>query len=330
MLPKWKKKGWWRESFVTLMLIPERTRRVHKVVIPFFFVKLALLVFSFAGIFLIIMGLDYIHVLGRIAENKALKGENFKLRQEIQTVRNKVDSMEVTIERVRNYAKKLQILTGQGAKGGSDLPWGPTDAPEQRTPSGKVDKHSRLLEFPVDEVEGNRSVLSEGPSLDSRVEKLEKVSGSTEEGLSHLHAYLLTRTAIMNATPSLLPIAGWISSPFGYRRNPYDGSYRLHAGVDIAAEPGTPVRSPADGTVIFSGYREGYGKAVVLDHGYGIRTLFAHNSKLFVAQGTRIKRGETISQVGSTGHSTGPHLHYEVRKNGVPVNPATFFSRSRF
>jgi murein DD-endopeptidase MepM/ murein hydrolase activator NlpD len=312
------------------MLIPERTRRVHKVVIPFFFVKLGLLVFSFAAVFLVMMGLDYIHVLGRIAENKALKGENFKLRQEIQTVRNKVDSMEVTIERVRNYAKKLQILTGQGDKGAKDLPWGPTDAPDLREPASKGDRRSQLMDVPLDEEEGNRPLISEGPTLDSRVDRLEKVSSSTEEGLSHLHAYLLTRTAIMNATPSLLPIAGWISSNFGYRRNPYDGSYRLHAGVDIAAEPGTPVRCPADGTVIFSGYREGYGKAVVLDHGYGIRTLFAHNSKLFVAQGSRIKRGETISQVGSTGHSTGPHLHYEVRKNGVPVNPVTFFSRARF
>jgi murein DD-endopeptidase MepM/ murein hydrolase activator NlpD len=135
---------------------------------------------------------------------------------------------------------------------------------------------------------------------------------------------------VINATPSLLPIAGWLSSSFGYRRNPYDGSYKLHAGVDIAAEPGTPVRAPADGVVIFAGYREGYGKVIVLDHGYGIRTLFGHNSSVFVGQGSRVKRGETISQVGNTGRSTGPHLHYEIRKNGVPVNPATFLAKARF
>jgi murein DD-endopeptidase MepM/ murein hydrolase activator NlpD len=104
----------------------------------------------------------------------------------------------------------------------------------------------------------------------------------------------------------------------------------LHAGVDIAAEPGTPVRAPADGTVIFSGYKEGYGKVVVIDHGYGIQTVFGHNSKLFVTQGEHLKRGEKISEVGSTGRSTGPHLHYEIRKNGIPINPLTFISRVRF
>jgi murein DD-endopeptidase MepM/ murein hydrolase activator NlpD len=328
-MPKFRKSNWWKERFVTLMVIPERTRSVHKVVVPFFIVKLGVVLFSLSILFLLMIGIDYVHVLGRIAENKALKGENFKLRQEIQTVRNKVESMEVTIERVRNYAKKLQILTGQGGKGAAGaLPWGPTDE-GTREPAAKGERKSELMDLPDPEdvipTTGFKNV-----ALHGRVENLEAVSSSTEEGLSRLHAYLLTRTAIMNATPSLLPIAGWISSGFGYRHNPYDGRYRLHAGIDIAADPGTPVRAPADGVVIYSGYREGYGKAVVLDHGYGIRTLFAHNSVLFVNNGTRIKRGEIISKVGSTGHSTGPHLHYEVRKNGVPVNPATFFTRTRF
>ncbi len=339
MFSKINKSGWWRERFVTLMVIPERTRRVHKVVIPFFLVKLSLIFLSLSVVLLAVISIDYIHVLGQIAENKALKGENFKLRQEVQTVKNKVESMEVTIERVRNYAKKLQILTGQSDKAGNDLPWGPTDegSSRERSPAGKGEKHGALFQNPSDEsiaalgeAAAEESSLLRPVSLGGRVDRLAMSSGLTEEGLSRLHAYLLARTAIMNATPSLLPIAGWISSNFGYRRNPYDGTYKLHAGVDIAADPGTPVRAPADGLVIYSGFREGYGKAIVIDHGYGIRTLFAHNSKLFVNEGSRIKRGEILSQVGSTGHSTGPHLHYEVRKNGVPVNPATFFSRARF
>src|SRR5437879_5355862 len=110
-------KNWLRDKFVTLMVIPERTRRVHKLVVPFFLVKLGIILLSLSTVFLFIMAIDYVHVLGRMAENKRLKGENFKLRQELQLIRNKVDSMESTIERVRNYAKKLQILTGQGEKG---------------------------------------------------------------------------------------------------------------------------------------------------------------------------------------------------------------------
>lgn len=323
-------KQWWRERFVTLMVIPERTRRVHKVIIPFVLVKLGVVLCSLSVVFLLMMGMDYIHVLGRMAENKALKGENFKLRQELQQVRNKVDSMESTIERVRNYAKKLQMLTGQGDKNAVDLPWGGPGESMDREPSREVppskDKHSKLFNSEKDvEVSGVAAA-----SLMDRVERLQNVSFNAESNLSRLHVHLLAKSAVINATPSLIPIMGWVSSGFGYRHNPYDGSYKLHAGVDIAADPGTPVRAPADGMVIYSGYREGYGKCVVIDHGYGIRTLFAHASKLYTNTAVKVKRGEMIAQVGSTGHSTGPHLHYEVRKNGVPVNPATFFARPRF
>ena len=314
-------KKWWRDRFVTLMVIPERTRRVHKVVVPFFLLKLGVILFSLGTVFLVIIGIDYVHVLGRMAENKRLKGENFKLRQEIQLIRNKVESMETTVERVRNYAKKLQILTGQGDKSSVELPWGPTEEGD-REPALKERRSS--LSLPGESTGTSSGLLSD------RVEKLQNVSLVTETNLNKLQVYMLAQSAIMNATPSLLPINGWVSSNFGYRRHPLDGSYRLHAGIDIAAESGAPIRAPADGLVIFSGYKEGYGKVVVIDHGYGIRTLFAHNSKLFANQGLRVKRGETIAEVGSTGHSTGPHLHYEVRKNGVPVNPATFFSRARF
>ena len=309
------------------MVIPERTREVHKVVVPFFLLKLGIIFVSLASVFFLIIGFDYIHVLGRMAENKQLKGENFKLRQEIQLIRNKVETMENTIERVRNYAKKLQILTGQGDKGNTELPFGPVENEDvERVPAEKGRRSSLTLPIEPD----SQLPPPKDNTLSSRVERLQNVSLSTETGLSRLQVYMLAQSAIMAATPSLLPIAGWISSPFGYRRHPLDGAFRLHAGIDLAAEPGTPVRAPADGMVLFSGYKEGYGKCVVLDHGYSIRTLFAHNSKLFVNQGVRVRRGETLSEVGSTGMSTGPHLHYEVRKNGVPVNPAAFFSRARF
>lgn len=307
------------------MVIPERTRQVHKVVVPFFMVKFGLILFSLSFVFLLIMGIDYIQVLGRIAENKRLKGENFRLRQEMQLIRNKVESMEATVERVRNYAKKLQIITGQGDKSDSDLPVGPIEESERFPASTKMERQSYLKAPP------NEARLFKPSSfLDERVQSLQSAGQSTEVDLSKLYVYLMAQSAIISATPSLLPIAGWITSPFGYRRHPYDGALRLHSGVDIAADPGTPVRVPAPGTVIFAGYREGYGKVVVVNHGYSINTLFAHLSKTFVNSGDKLKRGETIAEVGNTGHSTGPHLHYEIRKNGIPVNPNAFLSQSRF
>jgi murein DD-endopeptidase MepM/ murein hydrolase activator NlpD len=312
------------------MVVPERTRKVYRVAVPFFLVKLSAILVSLCVVFLVIIGMDYVHVLRGMAENKALKGENFKLRREIQLIRNKVDAMESTIERVRNYAKKLQLLTGQGDKeGGNTMPWEALPGNQvPRSPAAKPPKGSRALD-PLDP-EARLSIPRDNLTLTDRVEGLRNASVTAEYHLTKLQIYLLAQSAFIAATPSLLPINGWLSSTFGYRRNPYDGSYRLHAGVDIAADPGAPVRAPAMGTVIYSGFRSGYGKVVVIDHGYGIRTLFAHNSKIFVTTTQKVKRGEKIAEVGSTGHSTGPHLHYEVRKNGMPVNPVTFFSGASF
>lgn len=323
-----KSSSWWKNRFVTLMVIPERTRQVHKLVVPFFMVKFGLILFSLSLVFLVIMGIDYIQVLGRIAENKRLKGENFRLRQEMQLIRNKVESMEATVERVRNYAKKLQIITGQDKDLGAPQGGGPIDE-EFRAPAspGKVlERHSYLKRLPSEE----EPLFRPSAMLDERVESLQQHSHSTEIDISKLYVYLMAQSAVISSTPSLLPIAGWITSPFGYRRHPYDGTLRLHSGVDIAADPGTPVRAPAPGSVTYAGYREGYGKVVVINHGYNINTLFAHLSKWFVNTGDKVKRGEVIAEVGSTGASTGPHLHYEIRKAGIPVNPNAFLARGRF
>lgn len=122
------------------------------------------------------------------------------------------------------------------------------------------------------------------------------------------------------------PVSGQMSSPFGWRTDPMTGSQRFHGGIDLAASAGMPVYAPQAGIVMFSGTYGGYGKVVVLNHGNSLFTLYGHNSRLLVKPGDSVQRGQVISQVGSTGRSTGPHLHFEVHYNGQYVNPVTYLS----
>ena len=120
------------------------------------------------------------------------------------------------------------------------------------------------------------------------------------------------------------PINGSITSPFGTRIHPIFGTSRFHSGLDIGADYGDAVAAADGGVVIFSGWMGGYGKAVIIDHGRGISTLYGHNSELMVGEGQSVRKGQTIAAAGSTGYSTGPHVHFEVRLNGEPTNPMNY------
>ena len=120
------------------------------------------------------------------------------------------------------------------------------------------------------------------------------------------------------------PAEGEITSPFGWRVHPIFGTQRLHTGIDIGADYGDAIRAADGGVVIHADWMGGYGNAVIIDHGNGISTLYAHNSQLLVDEGQTVAKGQTMARCGSTGYSTGPHLHFEVRQNGSPVNPLNY------
>ncbi len=124
-----------------------------------------------------------------------------------------------------------------------------------------------------------------------------------------------------NSSPNLWPVEGQITGSFGERIDPFNGEGAFHSGVDISASVGAPVIAPADGIVVFADFLGGYGRAIVIDHGHGITTRFGHLASYSVASGQYIHRGDTVGYVGMSGRSTGPHLHYEVRINDIPVNP---------
>jgi len=157
--------------------------------------------------------------------------------------------------------------------------------------------------------------------LSDRTRALDDLLG---EGGLHGRIEALGRRGPLVSAPVLWPVHGRLTSGFGRRRSPWTGRPDFHAGVDIAARPGTRIRAPGAGTVVFAGERGALGRAVILDHGGGIRTVFGHASRLFVRPGQRVRRGQPIAAVGSSGRSTGPHLHYTVLVNGEPIDPRRF------
>jgi murein DD-endopeptidase MepM/ murein hydrolase activator NlpD len=165
------------------------------------------------------------------------------------------------------------------------------------------------------------SIYSE---FDYKYSEIKSVVSSLETKVHALDQYLLDKSSILSSTPTILPAIGWITSYFGQRISPYAGKLKMHEGLDVGAPYGTPIVAPADGLITFSGVKAGFGKFVQIDHGYGIETLYAHSQSLHVKKGKKIRRGELIAKVGSTGYSTGPHLHYEVRVNGIAVDPLYF------
>ncbi len=162
-------------------------------------------------------------------------------------------------------------------------------------------------------------------ALDRGIQQLSDELQTQEEALAALEQYLLTEDTIAASIPTGKPVEdGWVSSFYGYRIDPFNGKKTFHEGLDIAGRSGSDVLAVADGIVSWIGERGGYGGLVEVDHGNGYVTRYAHNKTIKVKKGDRVTKGETLALMGSTGRSTGPHVHFEVLRDGQHVNPYNF------
>jgi murein DD-endopeptidase MepM/ murein hydrolase activator NlpD len=193
-------------------------------------------------------------------------------------------------------------------------------------------KPQELPSLQAGKVPGRGGAESSLPSRPLSVEEFsdlmtrlaQQVDTRTDQ-LGVLEALLVRDSANRKFLPTLLPVVdGWYSSNFGYRIDPFSGMNSFHEGVDFPADTGTPIVAAASGKVIAAGLHPQYGKIVEIDHGNGLVSRYAHASQILVSEGDLVMRGQRVATVGSTGRSTGPHLHFEVRLNGVPQNPARF------
>ena len=164
----------------------------------------------------------------------------------------------------------------------------------------------------------------DGPTVSSKLDNMSAEATKHEQSLQELQEYFQDQKSLLASAPSIWPARGFVTSDFGHRLDPYTAARVMHKGLDIAAQPGTSVVAPADGTVVFASTEGGYGNVLVIDHGYGIKTRYGHLQQILVKAGQKIHRGDKVALSGNTGRSTGPHVHYEVRVNGIPQNPRKF------
>lgn len=161
--------------------------------------------------------------------------------------------------------------------------------------------------------------------LHSQLNTLDTALLEQKQNFSSLLNYLEDKRRLLASTPAIRPLnGGWVTSRFAYRKSPFTGRREFHHGLDIAAREGTPLIATADGKVIYSGRKGALGNCVIIDHGHGMITRYGHMQKCLKKRGDTVEREEIVGTVGNTGMSTGPHLHYEVRINGIPVNPEKY------
>lgn len=261
--------------------------------------------FSIAfSIVLLIFSVQYYLMWGQLEDVTSLRRENKTQKVQIQSFSNTIEDLKNQVVRLVEFDRKLRVMTDIGPPKGNVRAFGVGGSDEQQISSYTGSDQTQVIHRDLE-------------LLQSRVIQQEKSFQELEE-------VVRDRQSLWASTPSIWPTSGWLTSSFGKRISPFSGRLSNHNGIDISARPGTPIIAPASGIVIYSRFNGGFGRFLKLNHGYGVITRYGHLSKVDVKVGQKVKRGDIIAYVGNTGLSTGPHLHYEVAVNKVPVNPMSY------
>ena len=294
-------------SFVRLKLFPKK------------FLKISIVIGAFCIFLLGFIFVDYAYLKYASCHSRNLQNEVSSLKAElkdrntqIEKFYSRIDALQLKLIKLNQLEQEIRSYTGlhNNSQDTDDYGIG-----------------GNFSGFPGEQVCTPEFYNNFLQNMDDDVERLDHVAGKQSEEFQNLWETLKEIKAIQLVTPSMRPVeGGWISSKFGFRKSPFSDKHEFHSGVDIAVHKGTPVMATANGTVTCARYKGSFGKVVFINHGFGIVTRYGHLSKLHVQEGQKVKRGDVIGEVGSTGRSTGPHLHYEVRLNDIPVNAEKYMS----
>jgi len=294
---------------LTLVLVTHGAGRARNWSISYPLVWLSVILFlAFLSVFGFFFRSYYTKTVDKYTLSR-LRAENVLLRERLTAFERKLDQLSSTMMQLVESDTRLRVM--------ANLETIDEDVRKLGV-GGSLPNEEELREV-------NPAVAEEVESVSSNLDELIRQTELQFRSFQEIKSHLEKANDLRDHTPSIRPCAGWMVSGFGYRKDPFTRTRKFHEGLDIGAPVGTPVYATADGTVeSIKYYTRGYGLTVVLDHGYGYKTVYAHLSISKVKRYQRVSRGEVIGLVGNSGKSTGPHLHYEVRVTGQARNPLTY------
>jgi len=259
---------------------------------------------------------DYLRLRQTVFDNGRLERELSARMEEVRTQRLQIHNFATRINELKSmladlndFEKKIRIIANI------------EKSPDHKGLFGVGGSLPEDLDTQVPLEQAHNGLIRE---MHAQAEQLELAAVHQEDGFSSLFEFLEDQRNMLACTPAIRPTEGWVTSRFGYRESPFTGLREFHKGLDIANRLGTSVRAPADGVVAYSARKGLLGNMLIIDHGHGFVTRFGHIHKPLKKRGETVKRGEVIAEMGNSGRSTGPHLHYEILLNGVPVNPEKY------
>ncbi len=292
------------KKFYTVLVLPDASSEIR----TFHIAKRLLVALAAAA------SLVFVAFLFFIYQAVSLNGHMLELRtlrlaaSQQASLMQKTNRLETELGALREFDLRLRTAAGLEMKENSFLAAGGADTLSSRTLMVAAVAHQTP---PTD-------------NLPMELDRLSHEMNSRTRSFQELIDQLEAKRSVLASTPTIWPVKGWLTAGFGYRRSPFTGLRQMHEGVDISNSVGTPIIAPADGMVSYAGPLGGFGNVISIDHGHNISTFYAHLQQHKVSQGQRIKRGDLIALVGTTGRATGPHLHYEIQVNGSPVNPSKY------
>ena len=295
------------KSFYTFIVVPDASSRLRKLKLPARVLHglgaIGVLCFFVA----VGLGFSYVKLAFKAADYDKLQAENTDLRIQKKNLEVATVKLGEKLNNIENLFGQIQNLVE-------------SDSLNKRSKLNGPAVGGSKVDYPTAELLGSAN-LKEG------IELLKDRTAEMESQLTLLQQVAEKKATIRRITPSLWPVKGIITSHYGNRADPFNGEAELHLGVDISALFGTQVHSPADGKIIYAQRKAAYGNLIIIDHGNGLTTRLGHLSRFNVKVGQKIRKNDVVGYVGTSGRSTAPHLHYEVRLNDRPINPRNYLPR---